>query len=97
MWNPVFLLPNLRIEQEVSVGEAAIVPMGDPRVQLYSKQYPEFLAFVRKFTDPFGVKCARRRRISLEHLAAGRLFAAVTSKSLPQARPATGSDRRPSN
>jgi hypothetical protein len=58
MWNPVFLLPNLRIKQEVSVGEAAIVPMGDPRVQLYSKQYPEFLAFVRKFTDPFGVKCA---------------------------------------
>jgi hypothetical protein len=26
-------------------------------------------------------------RISLEHLAAGRLFAAETSKSLPQARP----------
>jgi hypothetical protein len=58
MWNPVFLLPNLRIKQEVSVGEAAIVPADDPRAQLYSKQYPEFRAFVRKFTDPFGVKCA---------------------------------------
>jgi hypothetical protein len=33
----------------------------------------------------------------LEQSAAERLFAAATSKSLPQALPATGSDRWPSN
>jgi hypothetical protein len=34
---------------------------------------------------------------SLEQFAAERLFAGARSKSLPQALPVTGSDRRPSN
>jgi hypothetical protein len=57
-WNPVFLLPNLRIKHEISLAEAAIVPADNDRVKLYCRQYPEFRRFIRKFTDPFGVKCA---------------------------------------
>jgi hypothetical protein len=57
-WNPVFLLPNLRIKHGVSAPEAAIVPPDDERVRLYARRYPEFGRFLGKFTDPFGVRNA---------------------------------------
>jgi hypothetical protein len=57
-WNPVFLLPNLRIKHAVMAPEAAIVPPDDERVRAYSQQYPQFGQFLSKFTDPFGVRNA---------------------------------------
>src|SRR5712691_8368293 len=55
-WAPVFLLPNLRFKDGVSIDEAAIVPSDDPRVRAYVKEQRGFGKFIKKFTDPFGAK-----------------------------------------
>ncbi len=57
-WIPIFLMPNLRVGHEVVAEEMAIVPFDDPRVAAYEKEFPDFGRFVRKFTDPFGMRIA---------------------------------------
>jgi hypothetical protein len=55
-WTPIFVLPNLRFNDGVSVDEAAVVPGDDPRVRAYVKKHRDFGKFINKFTDPFGAK-----------------------------------------
>ena len=55
-WAPLFLMPNLHVIDAVGVNEAAIVNADDARVRDYCRQFPQFSAFIRKFTDPFGQK-----------------------------------------
>jgi hypothetical protein len=55
-WTPVFLLPNLRVKENVAVDEAAMVDVDDERIRAYCRQYPAFRRFVGKFTDPFGAR-----------------------------------------
>ncbi len=55
-WIPLFVLPNIRVKDGVSIDEAAIVPNDEPRVRAYVRDHGDFGMFIKKFTDPFGAK-----------------------------------------
>lgn len=54
-WKPVFVLPNLKLDQPIEGELAALVPSGDQRVVALGTAHPRFKRFLAKFTDAFGV------------------------------------------
>ena len=56
-WVPLFVMPNLRVKEPVSLRQAAIVSPDDDRVRAYGRQYPQFRRFISKFRGPFGARC----------------------------------------
>lgn len=55
-WKPVFVLPNIELTEPIEGDLAALAPAHDPRVTLLSRTHANLQAFLRKFTDAFGVK-----------------------------------------
>lgn len=53
-WTPVFVLPNLPLDQAVACEIAAIAPSHDPRVKALKRAHPTFKQFLNRFSDNFG-------------------------------------------
>ncbi|MBZ4415992.1 hypothetical protein [Myxococcus sp. RHSTA-1-4] len=54
-WNPVFVLPNIKLEGAVEGGEVALVPADDERIEDLRREHPSFAEFLRRFSDAFEV------------------------------------------
>ncbi|BCH20023.1 hypothetical protein [Mesorhizobium sp. L-2-11] len=57
-WTPVFVLPNVPLDQAVECEIAAIAPAHDPRVGALTRAHPTFKQFLNRFSDNFGAKSA---------------------------------------
>lgn len=55
-WTPVFVLPNLPLDQAIECELAAIAPAHDPRVGALKRAHPTLKQFLSRFTDNFGAK-----------------------------------------
>ena len=55
-WTPVFVLPNVPLDQAVDCEIAAIAPAHDPRVKALKRAHPTFKQFLNRFSDNFGEK-----------------------------------------
>lgn len=55
-WTPVFVLPNLPLDQAVECDIAAIAPAHDHRVKALKRAHPTFKQFLNRFSDNFGEK-----------------------------------------
>lgn len=55
-WDPIFALPNLKLEDAVEGEYAALVPADDSRLKTAAEAQPNIGVFLSHFTDAFGVK-----------------------------------------
>ncbi|MCP8893328.1 hypothetical protein KYK29_00165 [Shinella daejeonensis] len=55
-WTPVFVLPNVPLDQAVGCEIAAIAPAHDHRVKALKRAHPTFKQFLNRFSDNFGEK-----------------------------------------
>ncbi|SFX96800.1 hypothetical protein SAMN04244548_02361 [Paracoccus pantotrophus] len=57
-WTPIFVLPNVPLDQAVGCEIAAIAPAPshDPRVRALKRAHPAFRRFLNRFADHFGQK-----------------------------------------
>jgi hypothetical protein len=55
-WTPVFVLPNVPLDQAVECEIAAIAPAHDTRVKALKRAHPTFEQFLNRFSDNFGAK-----------------------------------------
>lgn len=55
-WIPVVVLPNLNIQAKVQCAHAAIVAIGDPRMEKLRADHPRFKTFLSKFRCQFGLE-----------------------------------------
>ena len=55
-WTPVFVLPNVPLDQAVECEIAAIAPAHDRRVKALKRAHPTFKQFLNRFSDNFGEK-----------------------------------------
>lgn len=53
-WTPVFVLPNVPLDQAVECEIAAIAPAHDRRVKALKRAHPTFKQFLNRFSDNFG-------------------------------------------
>jgi len=54
-WSPRFVLPNLSVEKPIGTNHMAVAAASDPRVRAFAKRRPDFVKFVKRFTDAFRV------------------------------------------
>ncbi|WP_075008664.1 hypothetical protein [Stigmatella aurantiaca] len=57
-WTPVFVLPNVELEEAIEGGPAVLAPAHDPRVIVLCQEYASLSTFLNRFTDAFGESCA---------------------------------------
>jgi len=50
-WEPIWVLPNIDLDEPVNSESFALVPPADPRVQELVRQYPNFETFLNQFQD----------------------------------------------
>lgn len=55
-WTPVFVLPNVPLDQAVGCEIATIAPAHDARVKALKRAHPTFKQFLNRFSDNFGEK-----------------------------------------
>ncbi len=55
-WQPIFVLPNIALEETIEFGPAILASSGDARVKALSKSQPSFRAFSKSFRDNFRQK-----------------------------------------
>jgi len=55
-WTPMFVLPNVPLDQTLECEIAAIAPTHDPRVRALKPTHPTFDQFLNRFSDNFGEK-----------------------------------------
>ena len=55
-WKPVFVLPNIDIDEPIDGELAVLAPASDRRVAGLGRAHPNFKAFLARFADAFGVK-----------------------------------------
>lgn len=55
-WVPVFVLPNVSLEDSIECDIAALVPTRDRRVTPLKREHPRFKRFLNRFADSFGQK-----------------------------------------
>lgn len=55
-WTPVFVLPNVPLDQAVGCEIASIAPAHDHRVKALKRAHPTFKQFLNRFSDNFGEK-----------------------------------------
>lgn len=53
-WKPIFVLPNIALDEAVDGGIGALVPINDERLAKIVDDHPRFGAFLTQFTDAFG-------------------------------------------
>ncbi len=55
-WMPVFVLPNISLEETIGCEIAALAPAHDSRVAALKRAHPVFRKFLKSFSDNFGQK-----------------------------------------
>ncbi|CTQ56839.1 hypothetical protein LP7551_05403 [Roseibium album] len=55
-WMPIFVLPNVPLDNAIGCCIAAIAPAHDRRVAVLKRAYPTFRRFLNRFADNFGEK-----------------------------------------
>lgn len=55
-WTPIFVLPNLPLDQAIDCEIAAIAPAHDTRVRALTRRHPALRQFLSRFSDNFGEK-----------------------------------------
>lgn len=78
-WVPIWVLPNLRMQEPIEARQAALVPWNDPRVVQLAQKHKRFNTFLSRFTDAFGVSqtpavllARKRSKITAEAMASFR-------------------------
>jgi len=57
-WRPIFVLPNVELQEAIEGDLAVLAPQHDPRVAALKHAHATFGRFLSSFTDAFGVKLA---------------------------------------
>lgn len=83
VWAPIWVMPNLRLQEPIEGKRAALVPWLDPRIIALAKKHRRFNTYLARFTDAFGVpqqpavliakkSTAKTARIRVEAMASFR-------------------------
>lgn len=61
LWDIVFILPNLTLNEPIEHESVSLVPHNNPRIKKYSKEFPLAKHLIRKFSDQF----KRKQNVSI--------------------------------
>jgi hypothetical protein len=53
-WEPIFVLPNIPLQDSIGCNEIALAPAHDSRVEALRKEHPALEQFLNRFSDNFG-------------------------------------------
>lgn len=55
-WEPIFLLPNIRLDESVETEFVVLAAPDDPRLEALKESYPKLSDFLSRFSDQFEVE-----------------------------------------